>query len=683
MEKQIFIKAFENFAKDHNEHIALTWGEHQNSLNHQEFSFTFLQLDQYANSLASHLEKEYTFKKGQRVAICIQRSNPAWVISTLALWKLGGVVLLIDSTLPSEAKEYRFKQAGIDFVIVDTDDDFSANYQIKIIRYHQFELTLTAIFNSPEELSCDDMAYIAFTSGTTGEPKAIAISHAGIMSVIKKHKEVMQLSKDDSVLQFGNFAFDASWMEFFMLSVGVKLVLPPNTQTVLQDLADLIDKNKITVLITSPSLLRSYANHNMFPSLKKIVSTGEAGIESVFNQWLEKGKRIFNGYGPTEVTIGITLSEYLPNQKITLGHVTNDIMHGSEIILLNASEQNEKITEWQANSDNPGMIAISGPGLMQGYLRNGKWWDKKNETCLIKYNGKTYYLTGDLAVIENEFILFKGRKDRQLKIHGIRAEAEDLETRIHNKLKEKYNFIQACHIHAYRDLTSDEKNITHLAAVLIVKTSSQIETVYQAMGVSELRNSLCSNELRWALIPTEIYLATPKTLETTVFKFDQKKFDQNMENKGFCQKLKKLRPSVKENSTKKITELETAISKIWLNLLNITDETYLPDPINDDFFQMGGNSLLVSELIKQLENEYGINFNSHPKLSFEKISLSDLAKQIVRKSVFKYAWLALNERSKHRPELFLLPPVSGSSSVWYVCYCQNLSMVSRRTFPRR
>ncbi len=273
----------------------------------------------------------------------------------------------------------------------------------------------------------NDYAYIIFTSGSTGEPKGVPISRKNLNSFYDAYKKLnWRLDAEDRMLQMFELTFDVSIVSFlYPLTLGASIYTVGYKDVKHFKVIDIIERYAITFAAVTPSLLQlisPYYSEINLPSIKYLIVTAEASQMEVIKKFqaCAPNAQFVNLYGPTEATIYCSVYK-IPRGK-SCKHYNGMIAVGKPFEGIDAiiiDEDNQVL----ANGEK-GELLISGGQVMTGYLND----KKKSEEALVKLNGKIYYKTGDLCVIDDDGdLIYCGRKDHQVKIQGYRIELSEIE----------------------------------------------------------------------------------------------------------------------------------------------------------------------------------------------------------------------------------------------------------------
>jgi hypothetical protein len=273
----------------------------------------------------------------------------------------------------------------------------------------------------PAEVRPDQLAYVIYTSGTTGKPKGVMVEHRNIANLVASDLDEFGLGPDDRVIQGSSAAYDSSIEEIWLaLASGATLVVMDDEAARLgPDIVEWLRRERATVFCPPPTLLRSSGcrdPQSALPDLKLLYVGGEALPRDIADRWAE-GRRMVNGYGPTECAVTCLRGDIVPGGPITIGRP----VPGMQAYVLDDALQPVREGE-------QGELCMGGAGVARGYrdredLTAEKFVD--HPTC-----GRIYR-TGDLVHREPDGNLFyHGRIDAQVEIRGYRVELGEIEARL-------------------------------------------------------------------------------------------------------------------------------------------------------------------------------------------------------------------------------------------------------------
>lgn len=378
--------------------------------------FTYQKLNNMASLIATKLTDENI--SNSRVAILCKKS--AWMVAgLLGIMKSGNCYIPIDGEYPKNRINYILNDSKCAAVV--TSLEYADSYDIanKIV-LENFDSTLTCNYKSiatPENL-----AYMIYTSGTTGNPKGVQIKHKNILNTLIWRKNFYKFDSSYVVLQIPSFSFDSSVEDIFTTLIsGSTLVIPSVTRMDVNVVAEEIKRYGVTHFLVVPSLYKILLHEKLdfLSSLKIITIAGEKFPVALVKEHFEKlpNVRLINEYGPTENSVCSTYYELTSND--------DEILIGRPINNCKAYVLNEKRELLPIGCK--GELYVSGPGVCSGY------WNKPdlNKASFLDnpfgYNYKMYK-TGDIAKWDcNGNLVFLGRNDGQVKLHGLRIELEEIE----------------------------------------------------------------------------------------------------------------------------------------------------------------------------------------------------------------------------------------------------------------
>lgn len=533
--------------------------------------YTYRQLDTYANMLAIQF-KEGGVSSGDVVGVHLG-SSVDLVASILAIAKLGAVYLPLDTKLPIHRLEkqmslskshylvsnHNFKDSldllkSISFLKVDTSKelDFLHNNLEKV-----FALSMTNIHPS-------DLAYVCFTSGTTGIPKGVPISHGSLHNLVVQLISYLSFSKSSRILVNTGIGFDVSLAELWLGLTGGGAMIVTNEEHTLVGprLGDFIEEMNVTHIAVTPTILRSVPKR-IYSSLRYVILAGEICTPELVNQWSSTTRYVFNAYGPTEATIYTSISYCKPNKKITIGKP----LRGIKAYVVN--DQNQELMAGYT-----GELLIGGKGVSPGYISG----ENKQHSAFFSWirNGEAVdwvYRTGDL-VMKNIWgeMIYLGRKDTQIKLNGVRIEVEEIEEVLR---------LQAEIADAVVALDTSS-NLEYLVAFLLPQSENDID-------LTMLRNKLMQL-LPGAMVPSQ-YVVVKNIPRTLNGKVDR----QDLLDKR--RSLTVVRPFFDAGRS----DIERDLVRIWERVLQ-----FEPIGIYDEFFTLGGDSLRLLLLQDEIESTFNI-----------------------------------------------------------------------------
>ena len=363
---------------------------------------------------------------GHIIAILLPRDSADLYCAQLAILQSGAAFVCVDPLFPDQQIRFILEDADVSALITNTSGkERCENAGILVpvtidinVSAQQHQLQTEASCVHPEWLSGNSLAYLIYTSGTTGRPKGVMVAHESIHNLIIHDRGEFNLTPGDRVAQGSSSAYDSSLEEIWLAfaSGATLVVLDDDSVRAGPDLVTWLKEECISVFCPPPTLLRSTGCEDPsreLPHLKLLYVGGEPLTPDVVERWAP-GRRLVNGYGPTECTVTALRSDIAAAQPITIGKP----VPGVRAHVLNES------LELQPQGE-AGELCLAGTGLAIGY-RNQEQLTQQRFPIHAQLG--RIYRTGDL-VLENSTgnIEYLGRIDSQIKLRGYRIELEAIE----------------------------------------------------------------------------------------------------------------------------------------------------------------------------------------------------------------------------------------------------------------
>lgn len=548
---------------------------------------TYRQLNEKANQLSLHL-LSCGLKEESLVGICVERSIDM-ITGILAILKAGGAYLPIDPKSPEERISLILKACETRIVLTQESLGSLLPDQIEQLIFldnpKEFSTDLSTGYqnqngllqNQGDSLESDGkkLAYVMFTSGTTGTPKGVCITHKNISRLVN-HRGFDFLNKDARVLQYAPLSFDASTFEIWgALCNGGTLVIAPEGTLSPEELGQTLKDGRISVLWLTSALFSQIAEHHVtaLSGVKYLLAGGDVLHASHIKKVFENNPDIIliNGYGPTENTTFSTL--YTMDKETVLD---NFVPIGKPLDNTTCYIVNENLIPVPFGVK--GELLVGGDGLARGYLNNPELTREKFiKNPFDNDSDSTLYRTGDLVCyLPDNSIRFIGRKDNQVKIRGFRIEPGEVENHLslHPGIKECVVVVK-------------ERDSGKMLVAYYVEKSPQ-KRVEPAELSSYLKRSLPPY-----MIPS-FFICLEKIPVTTNGKADRKKLAR--QRVTLVQREKKAVPN---------SEIQTAILKIWQEVLEVENIG-----MEDGFFDVGGDSITAVVVSERIKNELYVDFDT-------------------------------------------------------------------------
>jgi amino acid adenylation domain-containing protein len=553
---------------------------------------TYRELDRRSNRLARHLI-DLGVGPGTLVGVCLERSV-GLIVTLLAILKTGAAYLPIDPASPAERLRWMLwmlRDTGVRVAVEDGALDAAPPSLIRV-RLDRDAEAIEAQSGEPLEPvtpvgTAEDMAYVMYTSGSTGLPKGVAIAQRGIVRRLVGTNYVT-FGPGDRVLQAATPAFDASTFEIWgaLLNGACLVGLPREVCLSPRELAAALRRERITILFLTTALFNQVALEvpDAFRGVRDVLFGGEAADPRIARKVLAHGPpgRLMNMYGPTENTVFSTWHLF---QEVAAGAASIPI--GRPIAHIGAWVVDADLRPVPAGE--PGELVLGGDGLALGY------WARPEATAeafvpdpFDEIPGSRLYRTGDLAMWREDGALeFLGRMDRQVKIRGFRIEPGEVEAVLstHPAVRQAHVAVRP----SIANTAGENRLIAYVAAA-------------EDLDRDELRGFL-DERLPAHLMPSALVVLDALPLNFNgKLDFDRLP-DPDRESSG-------LRQHVAPR-----TALEIRLAEVWSELLKVERPG-----VHDDFFALGGHSLTAGRLVSRLLDDLGIELSlrdvfDHPTLA--------------------------------------------------------------------
>ncbi|MDQ0208337.1 amino acid adenylation domain-containing protein [Alkalicoccobacillus murimartini] len=547
MMKQSLKDIFSMQVYERPEHIALTFGHTQ---------MTYEELDKSSNRLANYL-LEHGVKKGQLIGFSLDRS-PQLIVAILATVKIGCIYVPIDSKYPQERIEFMSDDSGITILITTSSTLEQMPYlQIATVLLDREANQINLTKATPPNINIEplDLAYIMYTSGSTGTPKGVAIPNQAIIRLVKE-TNYFQIDHHQTVGHFATTSFDASTFEIWgALLNGAKLAISKPGPITPESVGEIVRDNNVSIMFLTTGLFNLMIDEQIddLTDVKYLISGGEVMAPHIAKKAVEilHNTQIFNAYGPTENCVFSTAFELTDNMNFSDSIPIGKVINGTSMIIVN--EQLNIVDDGQL-----GELLLGGKGLASGY------WNRENLTKekFISLESETFYRTGDLVrKLPDGNIEYLGRMDQQVKIRGFRIELTEIENHIMQN-----GDIKRCSVNVQESIPGDKRLVSYL-----------VPFDQKTFDLKKLKFYL-KQKMPDYMIPSNYVILDSLPL-TNNGKVDR----DALSNILFT------RPNFEVPYKAPHTEMEQHLVQIWQDILKIDKVG-----VDDDFFELGGNSLLAA-----------------------------------------------------------------------------------------
>jgi amino acid adenylation domain-containing protein len=599
---------------------------------------TYHQLNCRANQLADRLQ-QVGVTVNVLVGICLERSIDL-VVGLLGILKAGGAYLPLDPNYPLARLSYMLADAGVEILL--TQPELLAalpSHQLQVVCLDPGWSELTddrsehVEYQTQRAVTPDCLAYVLYTSGSTGQPKGVAIEHRNVVNFLTAMRHSPGLQPTDILTAVTTISFDIAALEFFLpLIVGAKVIVVSREIAIDADrlLTHLI-ASQTTVMqatCTTWQLLLAAGWSATYPL--KVLCGGEPLPAGLAHQILATGSELWNLYGPTEATVWSTIAQiFIPNTTTTSINQVTTIgrpIANTQIYILNPQLQPVPIGI-------PGELYIGGAGVIRGYLNRPELTAEKFSPNPFSTDPSAHiYKTGDLARYWSDGqIEFLGRIDDLVKVRGCRIELGEIEA----TLAQHPLVSQAVVIN--KEITPGNQS---LIAYLVPHQDRSITT-------NDIRSFL-SNRLPEYMLPSIFVLLESFPL-TANGKIDRRALP--LPDRANAEPAETFSPP-KDG-------LELQLTKIWERVLGIRSIG-----TNDNFFNLGGHSLLAVQLFAEIEKTYGRNL---PLATLFHSPTVEQVANILRQDQASTTWSSLVPiaTSGSKQPLFCVHAVGGNVLEYY------------------
>lgn len=560
------IKQFDSIVVTSQDKTALTYNDK---------NISYGELNNKSDIVANYLLSR-NIRRLDKIGILMERT-PNYIVTILGVLKAGAVYVPLDLNSPKERQDFIIKDSKIKIVINDSyssSKELVENVNIKGIIQSELRAALQITNPYDRQSSPDSIAYIMYTSGTTGKPKGVQISHENIMSLVK-NTNYLDFNEDMVILQAAPMIFDASTFEIWgTLLNGGRLVFLESDKPTPSEIKEIVNREKVNVAFFTTALFNLIIDIDIstFKNLDYLLFGGE----TVSYSHVKKILKVLTGslihvYGPTENTTFSTFckvtNEFLETKNIPIGKALTDCT----TYIVNESFN-------PVNKGEVGELLVGGKGLTRGYVDDSL----NTKERFIVYKGERFYRTGDFVKeLPDGNILFIGRVDHQVKIRGHRIELEEIEKAL---LKNQ-------NIQSTKVICFNRDNKKNLCAFVVISELLTEDSIRQYLHQS----------LPEYMVPQII-----KIIDEMPLTINGKIDVDALETPSFVEDANSI-PEVNESTDDPMCEI---MRSIWRKTLGITNVS-----IDDNFFDLGGDSISAIQIVSELrKKEFTIKVSEILKL---------------------------------------------------------------------
>ncbi|WP_419788897.1 amino acid adenylation domain-containing protein [Mucilaginibacter sp. E4BP6] len=546
------------------------------AVSYEDRSLSYGELDSYSNRLAHYLIGE-GIKRGSLVPLCLDRSLEM-IIGILAIMKAGGAYVPIDPLYPQERIRYMLEDTGSELLMTSSEVILETPLRKVLVD--------TDIWHNASEaavisgITPEDLAYVIYTSGSTGRPKGVMIEHRGVVNRLHWAGSYYKLGNSDVILQKTTFCFDVSvWELLLPLLYGSRLVFArPGGQRDNSYLKQIIDQEGVTMIHFVPGMLEVFMP-DVAPgectSLRQVICSGEALKPEqavMFSQKLGHAS-LYNLYGPTEAAIDVTC------WHVPLNPVPDRVLIGSAIANVSLYVLNKDLGLQPVGI--AGELYIGGVQVSRGYLHNSELTSSRFISSPFEDSDRLYR-TGDLVRWQHDGTLeYLGRIDDQVKIRGYRIELGEIET-----VLQRTGLVDQC--------------------VVVAREGKLIGYVV-------------SPEFDRAAILSGLHLHLPDYMVPSIL-VPVEHIPMTSNGKVDRKALPEASLLLETGYEQPHNETEAVLCGIWQELLGLEKVG-----VNDNFFEIGGDSISIIRLFQRLNKHFGKIMNVSDLFKHNSIQLQAAA----------------------------------------------------------
>lgn len=427
-------------------------------------TLTFGELSRMVDMIAD------SFPDNTRAVGIVMRHRAEMIASILAVLKTGAMYIPAEPSFPTGRIKYMMNEANVDFVL--TEMQFSD----KVCGFEQVYSDCSICTASPDSKgrvysqSPDDLAYILYTSGTTGRPKGVSVTNKNVCHYVRAFENEFHPKQGDIMLQYSVCSFDIFVEEVFTSILnGAALAIPSDDDKAdIRSLMSFVDRHGVTMLSGFPYLLAEMNHLPDIPkSLRLLISGGDVLRGHHVSNLLDKAE-VYNTYGPSETTVCASYYRCRNGEPLEDGtYPIGKAVLGAEIKILD-TDGNE------VPKGETGEVCIFGGGVSNGYIGDHA---EENKAFVKLPDGRTMYRSGDLGyLLPDGNIAFLHRKDTQIMIYGKRVEVMEVESKLY-----QCSGVEQAIVRPF----TDEEGLSYMIAYIVPNDST--------LKVSQVRHELSEN----------------------------------------------------------------------------------------------------------------------------------------------------------------------------------------------
>jgi amino acid adenylation domain-containing protein len=527
-------------------------------------SLTYAELNARANQLAHYLRSNGVGPE-TLVGIAVERSLDM-IVGLLGILKSGGAYVPLDPSYPAERLAYMLRDAGVEILLTQealVGEIPSGDCRLVCLDRDWPQIHTEPVSDPPPAVSAENLAYVIYTSGSTGQPKGVQLPHRAVVNLLSSMARMPGLEAEDVLVAVTTLSFDIAGLELFLpLVTGACVVIASRDDATDGGLLRArLESVGATAMQATPATWRLLLEAGWTGGLKKLFCGGEAMPRDLAAQLAPCGGELWNLYGPTETTIWSTAERVAGDGIISIGRP----IANTQVFVLDAANQPLPVGL-------PGEVYIAGTGVARGYRRRPDLTADRFMPCPFGPAGSRMYRTGDVArYLPDGRIECLGRVDHQVKVRGFRIELDEIEAVLsaHPAIKEAL-------VLAEEASPGDRRLVAYI-----------VYLPGESLTASELRR-VARTRLPEYMVPS-FFMQLDRIPRTLNGKIDRRALPNAFG--GAVRDAERVAPT---------TMTERRIADIWQRALGVPSVS-----AEDNFFDVGGHSLLSMRVLAEIERTIG------------------------------------------------------------------------------
>ncbi|WP_051827511.1 non-ribosomal peptide synthetase [Streptomyces bicolor] len=518
-----------------------------------DLRLTYRDLLTRADTLAARLQT-HGVRRGDRVGLLLPR-GPEMAVAALAVLRAGAAYVPLDPAHPTARLAYMVTDSGTSLLLTAAQTTGLTGTDVPELRVD--EGTPLDAPAAPVPCAPGDLAYVLYTSGSTGVPKGVAVEHRALLNLAVNVRPVFPVTETDRVLQFVSFGFDVAVSDlFFPWVAGAELHIAREDERLGEALQARLRDSRITYVFLPPSAAMTLPRTpGALPELRTLAVGGEACPAELVERLGEEGRRIVNAYGPSEATVYSTTADLRPGEPVVIGHA----VPGSRAYVLDRRLRPVPVGV-------TGELYVAGATLARGYIGQPGMTAERFVADPYGPPGSRMYRTGDLCRVDAHGVLhYLGRGDSQVKLRGYRIELGEIEA-----------------------LLAGHPDVT-VAAAAVRGAGAEQRLVAYLVATAEVPDAALRAHLAGRLpgyMVPEIFVRLPELPLNRSGKIDRSRLPEPPSS----------RPQLSESYAAPRSAAERRVAEVWQRVLTL-------DRVgaHDNFFDLGGNSVRLLAVLAALQ----------------------------------------------------------------------------------